>query len=282
MTQLAFASASQLTALLRRRQVECVELLDYFIARVERLDQTLNAVVVRDFDRARARARHLDNMHATGPLHGLPMTVKEALDVAGLPTTWGMPQFNGNIAKTDSFAVARLKAAGAVIFGKTNVPAGLADWQSYNDIHGATANPWDLAHSPGGSSGGAAAAVAAGLTGMDIGSDSGGSIRVPAHFCGVFCHKPTWGLVPLRGHSLTEMAAEVDIAAIGPLARSASDLSIALDLLAIPDSDISRLNYILPPSPTGIAGLRVWRCGLRTRQRRPIAKPSRHYMRWPM
>jgi amidase len=196
-------------------------------------------------------------MHATGPLHGLPMTVKEALDVAGLPTTWGVRQFTRNIAKTDSLAVERLKAAGAVILGKANVPAGLADWQSYNDIYGATVNSWDPAHSPGASSGGASAAVAAGLTGMDIGSDSGGSIRVPPHFCGVFCHKPTWGLVPLRGHSLTEMAAEVDIAAIGPLVRSASDLAIALDLLAIPDSDVSGLNYVLPPGPKGIAGLRV-------------------------
>lgn len=233
MTQFAFASASHLTALVGQRQVGCLELLDYFIARVERLDGTLNAVVVDDFDRARAEARELDNKTATGPLHGLPMTVKEALDVAGLPPTWGIPRFIGNIAKTDSLTVTRLRAAGAVVFGKTNVPTGLADWQSYNDIYGATGNPWSLAHSPGGSSGGAAA-MAAGLTGMDIGSDTGGSIRVPAHFCGIFCHKPTWGLVPLRGHSLMEMAGEVDIAAIGPLARSATDLSIALDLLTIP------------------------------------------------
>jgi amidase len=257
MAKFAFASASHLTALLRRRHVGCLELLEYFIARVERLDARLNAVVVRDFDRARARARELDATTVTGPLHGLPMTVKEAFDVAGLPTTWGIPRFTGNIAKRDSLTVARLKAAGAVIFGKTNVPTGLADWQSFNDIYGATANPWSRVHSPGGSSGGAAAAVAAGLTGMDIGSDSGGSLRVPAHFCGVFCHKPTWGLIPLSGHSLTEMAAEVDIAAIGPLTRSAQDLAIALDLLAIPDCELSGLRYSLPPGPTDIAGLRV-------------------------
>jgi amidase len=195
-----FDSASHLAALVRRRQVGCLELLDYFIERVERLDGRLNAVVVRDFDRARERARALDNAAPTGPLHGLPMTVKEAFDVAGLPTTWGLPPFRDNLATADSLTVARLKAAGAVIFGKTNVPRGLADWQSYNDIYGATGNPWDPARSPGGSSGGAAAALASGLTGLEMGSDTGGSIRVPAHFCGVFCHKPTWGLLPLRGH----------------------------------------------------------------------------------
>jgi len=235
MTQLAFAPACHLAALVRQHEVGCLELLDYFIARVERLDGKLNAVVVRDFDRARARARALDNTAPTGPLHGVPMTVKEAFDVAGLPTTWGFPQFTGHIAKADSLAVARLKAAGAVVFGKTNVPKGLADWQSYNEVYGATGNPWNLAYSPGGSSGGAAAALAAGLTGMEMGSDSGGSLRVPAHFCGVFCHKPTWGLLPARGHALREMAAEMDIGAIGPLTRSAPDLAMALDLLAIPD-----------------------------------------------
>jgi amidase len=150
MTQLAFAPARHLAALVRQHEVGCLELLDYFIARVERLDGKLNAVVVRDFDRARAQAQALDNTAPTGPLHGVPMTVKEAFDVAGLPTTWGFPQFTGNFAKADSLAVARLKSAGAVVFGKTNVPKGLADWQSYNEVYGATANPWDLACSPGG------------------------------------------------------------------------------------------------------------------------------------
>ena len=125
MTQLAFAPARHLAALVRQHEVGCLELLDYFIARVERLDGKLNAVVVRDFDRARAQARALDNAAPTGPLHGVPMTVKEAFDVAGLPTTWEFPQFTDNIAKADSLAVARLKAAGAVVFGKTSVPKGL-------------------------------------------------------------------------------------------------------------------------------------------------------------
>jgi amidase len=257
MKEVAFASASYLAALIRQRKIGCLELLDYFIARIERLNERLNAVVVCDFDRARSQARMLDNTVPAGPLFGVPMTIKEGIDVAGLPTSFGIPQFTGNIPKADSVAVARLKAAGAVIFGKTNVPAGLSDWQSYNQVYGSTGNPWNLSHSPGGSSGGAAAAVAAGLTGMEIGSDTGGSIRVPAHFCGVFGHKPTWGLVPLRGHSLTELAGEVDIGVIGPLARSATDLAIALELLASPDSYDSGLRYKLPFGPTGISGLRV-------------------------
>ena len=257
MRELAFASANRLAALIRQRQIGCLELLDYFIARIERLDGTLNAVVVRDFDRARSQARVLDNTVPTGQLHGVPVTIKEAIDVAGLPTSFGIPQFAGNVAMFDSVTVARLKAAGAVIIGKTNVPAGLSDWQSYNDVYGSTGNPWNLSHSPGGSSGGAAAAVAAGLTGADIGSDIGGSLRVPAHFCGIFCHKPTWGLLPLRGHSVKEMAAELDMGVIGPLARSASDLVIALNMLAIPDSYDSGLRYELPSGPSGISGLRV-------------------------
>jgi amidase len=153
--------------------------------------------------------------------------------------------------------VARLKAAGAVVFGKTNVPAGLADWQSRNEIYGTTANPWDLTRSPGDSSGGAAAAVAAALTGLDLGSDTGGSIRVPAHFCGVFAHKPTWGLVPLRGHVLTEMAADIDLGTFGPIARSAGDLALVMSLLANPDPDDSDFHHTLPPPAAGLGGLRV-------------------------
>jgi amidase len=127
--------------------------------------------------------------------------------------------------------VQRLKAAGAVVFGKTNVPVGLADWQSFNPVYGATNNPWNLGHTPGGSSGGGAAAVAAGISGLEIGSDIGGSVRVPAHYCGLFGHKPTWGLCPMRGHSLVNAAAMTDISVIGPIARSADDLALVLDLI---------------------------------------------------
>jgi amidase len=194
MTEPGFLPATKLAALVRRGTVGCLELLDHFIARVERLDPQLNAVVVRDFERARQAARALDRQRkkaATGPLHGVPMTVKESFDLAGLPTTWGYADRRSHVAEADALAVQRLRAAGAVVFGKTNVPVGLADWQSYNPVYGATNNPWDLGRTPGGSSGGAAAAVAAGLSGLEIGSDIGGSVRVPAHYCGLFGHKPT-------------------------------------------------------------------------------------------
>ena len=256
---LAFASARQLAALIRRRRIGCLELLDHHIARVETYDSVLNAVVVRDFDRARKRARAMDRKgEITGPLHGLPMTVKESFDVAGLPTSWGFPEHRDNLAQADALAVARLKTAGAIVFGKTNVPRGLADWQSYNEVYGATANPWDRARTPGGSSGGAAAALAAGLCALEAGSDIGGSIRVPAHFCGLFGHKPSWGLLPPRGHSLSGAAAMTDISVIGPLARSAEDLALALDVMAGPDEADTELRMVLPgPRTRGLEGLRV-------------------------
>ena len=180
-----------------------LELLDHTIARVERLDPRINAVVVRDFDRARQRARALDRQdNRSAPLFGVPMTIKESFNVAGLPTTWGAPAWRDSIAPTNALAVDRLLDAGAILFGKTNVPLMLADWQSYNAIYGTTNNPWNLALSPGGSSGGSAAALAAGLTGIEAGSDIGSSIRNPAHYCGVYGHKPTWGICPPLGQSL--------------------------------------------------------------------------------
>lgn len=255
---LSFASAAALAAEVRSHAVGCLELLDHFIARVERLDGALNAVVVRDFDRARERARALDSQSPGGPLHGVPMTVKESFNVAGLPTTWGAPEFRGNVAQRDALAVERLKGAGAVIFGKTNVPRMLGEWQSFNEVYGRTNNPWDLATTPGGSSGGAAAALAAGLTGLEAGSDIGGSIRQPAHACGVYGHKPTHGLLPLYGHALAENAAGTDISVIGPLARSAADLALALDVLAGPDPAETGLRLVLPPPRAdALRGLRV-------------------------
>lgn len=155
-------------------------------------------------------------------------------------------------------AVQRLKAAGAVVFGKTNVPVGLADWQSFNPVYGATNNPWNLGHTPGGSSGGGAAAVAAGISGLEIGSDIGCSVRVPAHYCGLFGHKPTWGLCPMRGHSLVNAASATDISVIGPIARSADDLAIVLDLVDQPDPAETALSVKLPaPRVRAIDGLRV-------------------------
>jgi amidase len=261
MMEPGFLPATKLAALVRRGAVGCLELLDYFITRVERLDPKLNAVVVRDFERARQTARAMDRQRkkaAFGKLHGVPMTVKESFDVAGLPTTWGFAERRAHIAEVDALAVQRLKAAGAVVFGKTNVPVGLADWQSFNPVYDATSNPWNLGHTPGGSSGGGAAAVAAGISGLEIGSDIGGSVRVPAHYCGLFGHKPTWGLCPMRGHSLVNAAAMTDISVIGPIARSAEDLTVVLDLIGQPDPAETALSVRLPvPRARAIEGLRV-------------------------
>jgi amidase len=194
-----------------------------------------------------------------GPLHGVPMTVKESYEVSGLPTTWGVPEKKNDIAKTTALGVERLQDFGAVVFGKTNVPRMLADWQSFNEIYGTTNNPWDVTRSPGGSSGGGAAALAAGLTGLETGSDIGGSIRQPAHACGLFGHKPTWGLVPLRGHApMPGVASTTDISCIGPLARGADDLAIGLAAMAGPDETESALAITLPaPRVRTIADLRV-------------------------
>ncbi|MCW5729494.1 MAG: amidase [Alphaproteobacteria bacterium] len=239
MTDIAFSSAKNLAGMIRRRRIGCLELLDHYLARVERYNPTLNAVIAMDVANARKRARAADRALARGevwgPLHGVPMTVKESFDMAGLPTTWGAPSHRDAVATSDALAVQRFRAAGAIPFGKTNVPMMLADWQSYNEIYGTTNNPWDLNLSPGGSSGGSAAALAAGLTGLEAGSDIGASIRNPAHYCGVFGHKPTWGICPPRGQALDGRVAPTDIAVIGPLARSAEDLEIALNVMAGPD-----------------------------------------------
>jgi amidase len=240
MLDIPFRSARQLAADIRKKKIGCLELLDVYLARIEKYDGALNAVVVRDVERARTRARAADRAlskrHAWGPLHGVPMTIKESYDVAGLPTTWGVPAYRGNVATKNAVAVDRLLAAGVVLFGKTNVPLYLADWQSFNAIYGTTNNPWDVTRSPGGSSGGSATALAAGLTGLEAGSDIGSSIRNPAHFCGVYGHKPTWGIVPRTGQALPWQTAPVDIDVVGPLARSADDLAIALSVMSGPDA----------------------------------------------
>src|SRR5271157_1558255 len=243
----SFLPATALADLVRTGKLGALELLDHFIARTERLDDRINAVVVRDFDRARARARDLDSRaDKSAPLFGVPTTVKESFDVAGLPTTRGHAELKSRPIGITTITVRRLESAGAVVFGKTNVPVDLADWQSYNPVYGTTSNPWNTAHTPGGSSGGSAAALAAGLTGFEIGSDIGGSIRVPAHFCGVYGHKPTWGLLPNYGDPAVSSAAGTDISVIGPMARSASDLAAALEVMAGPDPDETAMAIKLP------------------------------------
>jgi amidase len=250
-----FGSATALAGALRQGRVSSVELLKAYLERVDRNNLKLNALVVDDRDAALQRARAADRALAKGeswgPLHGLPMTVKESFDLQGRPTTWGHLPRKGHAAGADALAVQRLKAAGAVIFGKSNVPLNLADFQSYNAVYGTTNNPWDPARGPGGSSGGSAAMVAAGLTGLEFGSDIGGSIRNPAAYCGVYGHKPTWCIIPKRGHSLADApGAEADLSVVGPLARGAADLALALKVTAGPDELTSRgLHYRLPAPP---------------------------------
>jgi amidase len=174
----------------------------------------------------------------TKPLLGIPLTVKESYNIAGLPTTWGNPAQKDFRPTEDALSIARVKEAGGVILGKTNVPLGLGDWQSYNEIYGTTNNPFDLGRTPGGSSGGSSAALAAGYGPLSLGSDIGGSLRVPAFHCGVYAHKPTFALVPSRGHTpppFQPLPLDRDLAVIGPMARSAADLSLLLDTIAGPD-----------------------------------------------
>ena len=239
MLDLPFRSAKQLAAAIRRKKIGCLELLETYLARVERYNPALNAVIATDLDGARKRARAADRALARkaiwGPLHGVPMTIKESYDVVGLPTTWGVPELKDNYPARNALAVDRFLGAGVVLFGKTNVPLYLADWQSFNAIHGTANNPWDVTRTPGGSSGGAAAALAAGLTGIEAGSDIGASIRNPAHYCGVYGHKPTYGIAPPRGQALPGRLAPSDISVIGPMGRSAEDLELGLTAMAGPD-----------------------------------------------
>lgn len=228
-------ATSQLVALASKR-VSSVELLKMSLARHADTHATLNAVVAADPERALERARALDDARVRGEtfgsLSGLPMTVKDTFDVAGMAASSGLPELRRRMVE-DAAAVAQARRAGAVIWGKTNVPVMAGDWQSYNRLYGVTNNPWDPARTPGGSSGGAAAAVAVGVTPLEIGSDIGGSLRVPASFCGVFSHKPTWGMVSQRGHVPPSPGSYVerDLNVVGPMARSARDLRLLLSVI---------------------------------------------------
>jgi amidase len=235
---LEFRSATTLLSLLRTRRLGALELLDLQLARIERANPALNAVIALDIEGARAAARTADSTAdaARGPLHGLPITIKDAYEVVGMPATCGFPHLAKHVPARDADSVARLRGAGAIPFGKTNVPLAAADHQSYNPIYGTSNNPWDVARTPGGSSGGAAASVAAGFSALELGSDIGGSIRCPAHFCGVYGHKSSYGIVPMRGH-IPPMPGSIvppPLGIGGPIARSASDLELALDALVAP------------------------------------------------
>lgn len=232
--------ALETAAAIRAGTLSVAEAVDAAITRIEQLDAEIDALAVPDFERAARTAKAMDEQGPQGdqPLFGVPMTVKESFDVAGLQSCWGHKKFIDHEPTTDSELVRRLKAAGAVIVGKTNVPVDLTDWQSFNPVYGRTNNPHNTARSPGGSSGGSAAAVASGMVPVEFGTDIGGSVRVPAHFCGVWAHKPTWGLISKRGHVHPQMASTKGfvtahdgvLSVAGPFARNAHDLAVMMQI----------------------------------------------------
>jgi amidase len=241
---ITLASAVDQLAALNERSVSAVELLDAHVARYEQLHPSINAVVTLDLDRARTTASEIDDARARGQavhsLAGLPMTVKDALATAGVRSTGGAIELVDHVPETDADVVAAVRAAGAVVWGKSNLPRWSGDIQARNPMFGATNNPWDVTRGPGGSSGGAAAAVATGTTPLEIGTDIGGSIRLPAHFSGVCGHKPSYGIVSQRGYIDRWPTAKVDadINGVGPLARRVDDLELLLDVLVRPDRTI--------------------------------------------
>jgi amidase len=257
---LAFLPATDLLEMIRERKISSLELVDLYIQRIEEFDPGINAVVARDFEGARRRARDADEAmtkgEGWGALHGLPITIKDSFEVAGMPCTSGAPALKDHNPVRNADLVERMLGAGAIILGKTNLPLFAGDCQSYNAVYGQTNNPWNFDRVPGGSSGGAAAALAAGMTALELGSDIGGSIRNPAHMCGVFGHKSSFGIASMRGHIppnpgtfAGDYIIAGDLAVAGPLARSARDLELALNLMAgpgVPQRSAWKLK--LPPS----------------------------------
>ena len=259
MDDLAFKPATTLLKGIKDQRISAVELLEHYIDRIERLNSRINAIVATDYENARVRAEAADAAiekgESWGPLHGLPITIKDSIEVVGMPCTAGSPELKEYFPQKNADVVQSLLDSGAIIFGKTNLPLFAMDFQSYNKVYGQTNNPWDTDLTPGGSSGGAAAALAAGLTGLEIGSDIGGSIRTPAHFCGLFGHKATFNIIPMQGHipPLSGLfsdgySMEGDIATIGPMARSARDLDMVMDLIVKPGVPQRKAwNITLPP-----------------------------------
>lgn len=245
----------RLSEALQAGEICALDLVDHCEAAFRRDHAAVNALALHDYDAARQAARRADDERragrASGALHGIPFSIKESFDVAGWPTTCGDPRHVGNIAARDAAATARLRQAGGILVGKSNVPCHLRDWQSYNALHGTTRNPHDLSRTPGGSSGGSAAAVCTGMSVFDVGSDIGSSLRNPAHYCGIFSHKSTHGLVSLAGHGIASDDPAPDINVAGPLARSARDLEIILRVLADDATPLAA------PRPAHLADCRV-------------------------
>jgi amidase len=251
-----YASASVAAHAIRQKQVSSVELTQLVLDRIQKLNPKINAIVSVTADSAMQRAKEADSALAKGklwgPLHGVPCTIKDTFETAGVLTTAGAPFLKEYVPAQDAVSVARMRAAGMVMLGKTNVPLMAGDWQSYNDIFPTSNNPWDVSRTPGGSTGGGAAATAAGLGYLTLGSDIGGSIRVPSHFCGLFGHKPTVDVIPLKGH-IPPPPGSVNVpnylAVAGPLARSAVDLLLALDVLGGPEKENAvAYKWTLPPA----------------------------------
>jgi amidase len=266
MDELSYRSASEWLALLRGGQVSSVELVDSCIARIEALDPAINAIVAKDYKRARETAGAADAARSEGKdlgaLHGLPMTIKDSLETAGVITTSGAPALRDHLPDEDAVAVQRAVDAGAIVLGKSNLPIYAGDWQTFNAVYGRTNNPRDLSRTVGGSSGGAAASIAAGFAPLEIGSDIAGSIRIPAAYCGVYGHKPSHGIVPGRGHipGPPGTKSEPDLAVIGPLARSAEDLRLTLDVIAGPDT-LAKDGWALELPPSRAERLEDFRVG---------------------
>ncbi len=249
-----FKSALAQGRMLRARKISARELLDESLKQYEKHHPNINAVIALDVDRARKAAaaadRRLKKNETLSSFDGVPMTAKESFDWVGLPSTWGDPVLKNNIPKQDAVALQRMLSAGAVAYGKTNVPLALSDWQSFNEIYGTTNNPWDVTRAPGGSSGGSAAALATGMSALEIGSDIGASIRNPAHYCGVYGHKPTYGVVPYKGHLMPGSVSISDITVAGPLARSAKDLTAMMKILGGGEGTFARGWKLAMPAAT--------------------------------
>ena len=263
MNEVIFASATRLRDRIRDREISSREVVNAYLERIEAVNPKLNAVVALRADEARREAdaadRALARDEVAGPLHGLPMTIKDSFDTAGLVSTWGTPGRTGHVPREDATVVARLRAAGAILLGKTNTPEFTLSFHTQNPIYGATRNPYDLERSPGGSSGGAAAILAAGGSPLDVGTDTGGSIRMPAHFCGIAGLRPTSGRVPRTGHAIGPGGPVEALTQVGPMARFVEDLKLALPILAGPDG---RDPAIAPvplgdPDAVDLRGLRV-------------------------
>lgn len=255
MNAIAFASATQLAANIRTGRLSSAELVGHYLDRIATYNDTINAIVTIGADRALDRARVADTEVRTGrlrgPLHGVPITVKDSIETSGLQTTSGALELAGYTPLEDAPAVARLRAAGAIVLGKTNLPTFASGLETHSELFGTTRNPWDPSKVPGGSSGGAAGALAAGLTALELGSDVAGSIRQPAHYCGVYGHYPTRGLVPMRGHIPPRPGRRLrlDMATLGPMARSAEDLEVALAAIAGADEEAGRAWRLELPAP---------------------------------